>query len=237
MELTTEEIRTLRRSVEQTRKEVRVDNLAGDQRELVAAFARKLDDVPADMIEKLKKIVFESREPDVPFERRRRGIVVPPMSTEKLRQFAEKVRDVFVARNQIEFPIMEVLEFRLQRIFPDFVLDVQDEETMGDDEGRVLAGGNAIIFRADVYRGACRGNRRDRFTACHEFAHFLMHREVKLARARDDSDKIYVDSEWQADEFAGTLLMSPRHVHLFHDADTAADACNMNPAASRVMLL
>ncbi len=235
MELSADEIRLLRRAAEQTRKEVRVDSLASEQRELVAAFARKLDDVPEDVIERLKKIVFESQNPEVPFARRRRGIVVQPITTLRLRQFAEKVRDVFIDISQVEFPIMNVLEFRLQKIFPDYVLDVQDAEVMGDDEGRVLAGSNTIIFRTDVYEGACNGNRRDRFTACHELAHFLMHRDVKLARARDDNDKIYVDSEWQADEFAGTLLMSPRHLHLFDSSDVAADACNMNPAAARVM--
>lgn len=235
MNLNPEEIRRLRRAAERTRKEVRVDSLSGNQRELVAAFARKLDDVPDDIIEKLKTIVFKSEGPERPFERKRRGIIVPPMSTEKLRRFAEQIRDVFVKSDRIDFPIMDVLEFKLQKIFPDFVLDIHDEEAMGDDEGRVLAGSDAIILRADVYCGACRGERRDRFMACHEFGHYLMHRGVVLARARGDGDKIYQDSEWQADEFAGTLLMSPRHVNLFNSAEEAAEACKMNPAASRVM--
>ncbi|TIU89762.1 MAG: ImmA/IrrE family metallo-endopeptidase [Mesorhizobium sp.] len=235
MELTAEETRRLRAAAERTRKEVRVDNLRGEQRELVAAFARKLDDVPSDLMEALKKIVLKSIGGDVPFFRKRRGIIVPPMSTEKLRRFAEKIRDVFVVNDQVEFPIMDVLEFQLSKILPDFFIDVETPEVMGEDEGRVFAGSNSIVFREDVYTGACRGNRRDRFTACHEFAHFLMHRDVKLARAREDGDKIYLDSEWQADEFAGTLMMSPRHLKQFADAEAAAAACNMNPAAARVM--
>jgi len=235
MELSADEIRRLRGAAEKTRKEVRVDNLRGEQRELVAAFARQLDDVPNDLLEALKKIVLKSMGEELPFFRKRRGIVVPPMSTNKLRNFAEKIRDVFVPDDQLEFPIMDVLEFRLNKILPDFFLDVETAEVMGADEGRVLAGSNSIILREDVYEGACRGVRRDRFTACHEFAHFLMHREVKFARAREDTDKIYTDSEWQADEFAGTLMLSSRHLHLFADADAAAEACKMNPAAARVM--
>lgn len=235
MDLTAEEIRGLRRAAERTRKEVRVDNLAGEQRELVAAFARKLDEVPDEIIEKLKTIVLKSIGSEIPFERKRRGIIVPPMSTEKLRRFAEQVRGLFVGDDKIDFPIMDVLEFKLQKIFPDYFIDVQDEDVMGEDEGRVLAGSNSIILRTDVYAGACRGDRRARFTACHEFGHYLMHRGVVLARARGDGDKIYQDSEWQADEFAGTLLMSPRHLHLFQCAEQAAEACKMNPAAGRVM--
>jgi len=34
-----------------------------------------------------------------------------------------------------------------------------------------------------------------------------------------------VIAEWQADTFAGTLLMSPRHLSKFRDSDEAADAC------------
>lgn len=235
MDLSAEEIRRLRGAAEKTRKEVRVDNLRGEQRELVAAFARKLDDVPNDLMEALKKIVLKSIGEEAPFFRKRRGIVVPPMSTEKLRRFAEKIREIFVPDDQVEFPIMEVLEFRLHKVMPDFFVDIGTAAEMGEDEGRVLAGSNSIILREDVYEGACRGNRRDRFTACHEFAHFLMHRDVKFARSREDTDKIYTDSEWQADEFAGTLMLSSRHVHLFADPDAAAEACKMNPAAARVM--
>lgn len=235
MDLSAEEIRLLRGAAEKTRKEVRVDNLRGEQRELVAAFARQLDDVPNDLMEALKKVVLKSIGGEQPFLRKRRGILVPPMSTSKLRGFAEKIREVFVSDDQVEFPIMDVLEFKLGKILPDFFLDIETAEAMGPDEGRVLAGSNSIVLREDVYKGACEGNRRDRFTACHEFAHFLMHREIKFTRSREDTDKIYTDSEWQADEFAGTLMLSSRHVHLFADSDAAAEACKMNPAAARVM--
>jgi hypothetical protein len=65
---------------------------------------------------------------------------------------------------------------------------------MGDDEGRVVAGSLAIALREDVYEGAWMGDRRARFTASHELAHFLLHREVTLMRARDDDDKIFRDN-------------------------------------------
>lgn len=160
---------------------------------------------------------------------------VPPRSTQVLRNFAEKVRDIFVEPAQIDFPIMNVLEFRLSQLLPGFVFDVQDREAMGHDEGRVLAGSNTLILREDIYRGACNGVGRDRFTACHELAHYLLHREVGFSRTRDDGDKIYCDAEWQADTFAGTLLMSPRHLSLHSCPDSAADACQMTPVAARVM--
>lgn len=235
MDLSAAEIRDLRRAADRTKKEVKVETLPEDQRELVAAFARKLDEVPPALMAQLKKTILKSSDGEIPFQRKRRGIVVPPMSTQAIRSFADQVRTAFVDDEQIEFPIMDVLEFRMGLIFDDFYLDVRDEEHMGEDEGRVIANQNAIALRVDVYEGAWFGNGRDRFTACHEFAHYLMHRTVTMPRTRSDADKIFCDAEWQADTFAGTLLMSPRHLHRFHDADDAAGHCKMTPAAARVM--
>jgi transcriptional regulator with XRE-family HTH domain len=235
MDLSAPEIRILHRAADQARKEVRLDKMPAEQREIVAAFARRLDEIPTEMMSALKKVVLKSQFGETPFERKRRGLLVPPLSTKVIRDFAEKVRSVFVEDENIEFPIMDVMEFRLDLIFNGFYVDVRDSEYMGDLEGRMLSGENGIALREDVYVGAWTGNRRDRFTVCHEFGHFLMHRTVTMARARDDSDKIFCDSEWQADTFAGTLLMSPRHLPLFEGPEHAAGLCNMNPAATRTM--
>ncbi len=235
MNLTPAEIRTLRRAADQARRELRLDKMPAEQRELVAAFARRLDDIPPDIMRALKKVVLKSLVGEIPFERKRRGLLVPPLSTKTIRTFADQVRSVFVDDTTIEFPIMDILEFRLSSLFEGFYIDVRDEEYMGDLEGLMIGGGVCLALREDVYIGAWAGNRRDRFTVCHEFGHFLMHRAVTMARARDDADKIFCDSEWQADTFAGTLMMSPRHLPLFNSPEHAADLCNMNPAATRTM--
>lgn len=102
MDLTTEQLSLLRRGADQTRKTIKIEKLPEDQRELVAAFARRLDKVPAEMMAQLKKIVLKSSSGEAPFHRNRRGIVVPPMSIELLRGFADKVRTAFVEEDQIE---------------------------------------------------------------------------------------------------------------------------------------
>ena len=235
MELTTEELAILRKAADRTRKEVKIERLPEDQRELVAAFARRIDKVPADLMARLKNVVLKSTDHEQPFHRSRRGIVVPAMSTKTLRGFADQVRSVFVSKETIEFPIMDVIEFRMQMIFDGFYIDVRDKESMGEDEGRVVGGTTALALREDVYEAAWNGDGRARFTASHELGHFLMHRTVTMARTRDDTDKIFCDAEWQADTFAGTLLMSPQHLGHFTDSDHAADECKITRAAARVM--
>jgi transcriptional regulator with XRE-family HTH domain len=235
VDLSSGELRELRSAAEKTRKEVRVERLKEDQRELVAAFARRIDELPSDLIEQLKKKVLESIAGETPFQRNRRGFFVPPRSAPWLRQYANNVRAVFDCEKRFDFPIIEVLEHKVHKLFPDFAFDIQDHAAMGKDEGRVPIGKCELILRADVYEAACRNDGRARFTACHEFLHFLLHREVAFARARDDSDKIYCDSEWQADEFAGALLVSPVHVNLFSSPDDAANKCIVSKAAAAVM--
>lgn len=235
MELSTEQMSDLRKAADRTRKHITIERLPEDQRELVAAFARRLDKIPADMMAELKKIVLKSSDGDQPFHRQRRGIVVPPMSTENLRGFAEKVRSAFVEEDEVEFPIMDIIEFRLGVVFDGFYIDIRDKESMGEDEGRVIGGTKGLALREDVYEGAWKRNGRDRFTACHELGHFLMHRTITMARTREDTDKIFCDAEWQADTFAGTLLMSSRHLGKFTDPDNAADSCGMTEGAAKVM--
>jgi len=233
LELSTEELSGIRKSVDRTRKEVRVDDKKEDDRELIAAFARRLDEIPQDDLDKLKNLLLKSKDDEVPFERKRRGIVVPPQKTKTIRLFADKVRSTFIPDDRIDFPIVEIIEFRIaQFVDQNFVFDVQERSEMADDEGRVPIGGCALILRRDVYDGACSGNRRHRFTAAHELGHYLMHRHISLARARDEFDKIYTDSEWQADTFAGTLMMSPRHAINFSCPEEMADSCLTSSAAA-----
>ncbi len=69
---------------------------------------------------------------------------------------------------------------------------------------------HTIIVRQDVYDVACEGVRRDRFTLAHELGHYLLHPNPGLARQAPvarESIPVYRSSEWQADYFAGSLLM------------------------------
>jgi Zn-dependent peptidase ImmA (M78 family) len=123
----------------------------------------------------------------------------------------------------------------MPKMLSGFHIDVCDEDIMGDDEGRVEAGSDYIMLRTDGYDAACDGQGRARFTVCHEFGHFLLHRAITMARSRQDHHPVYRDSEWQADFFAGCLLMSKNHLSRFRDSDDAARRCGMSREAARVM--
>ena len=67
------EHRELRAAKEKTKKEVSVEHLPPEGRELVAAFARNSGELPSELLEKIRKVVLKSVAGDVPFRRKRRG--------------------------------------------------------------------------------------------------------------------------------------------------------------------
>jgi Zn-dependent peptidase ImmA (M78 family)/transcriptional regulator with XRE-family HTH domain len=234
LELPESEEAELQRAADKTRTTVHVDNLQADDRRLVASFARRVNALPPEVLENLKKFL-KSLTGELPFRRRRNGVLVPPMSRSAIREFADQVRGVFTKDEQIKLPIIEILEFAMPRIFDGFYVDICDAKIMGDDEGRVEADSNCIMLREDVYDAACSGQGRARFTVCHEFGHFLLHRKIVMARSRQEHHHVYRDSEWQADFFAGCILLSKKHLSQFRDPDDAAKRCGMSREAARVM--
>ncbi len=239
LRLSEKEVTALRRARDRTKPEVSVEALPGDDRELVAAFARHLgeENVDSELVDRLRaRIGLKSRAGEHPFERKRRGMRVAPKSKQSLREIAEMVRSTFTMKDQVMFPIMDVLDGKLRGVFNDYDLHVLEYDEMGDYEGLVVAGDPVLRLRNDVYESACNGDGRARFTACHELAHYLLHRKLAMARMRDDSEPIYQDSEWQADVFAGGLLMSHQHVADFASVTQAANDCGMSIAAARYQL-
>lgn len=235
LNLNATELKALNSAKEQTRKEVKVEHLRGDQRELIAALARRLDDMPPSLIEDLRKKVLKSGRDEIPFQRKRRGMLVSPMSNATIENLAEKVRNVFCHLGRYDFPIIDVIEKRLRGLEPRFTYDVRDSYEIDGDEGRVIPGQHLLILRTDVYEGACRGEARPRFTACHELGHYIMHHELTLSRATTDEDPIYRDAEWQADTFAGMLMLCRRHAAELTGPEEAAPKCGMSSHAARVM--
>lgn len=147
---------------------------------------------------------------------------VPAASRQMIRQAAEVVRRI--AEQQLGasgpyLPIIEVIEWVLPKLDPQFIFCVAEEEEMGEDHGLTIPSQHLIKLRSDVYERACSGHGRDRSTAAHELGHYILHENVGLPRRMRESElPSYRSSEWQANCFAGELLVCARFVSA---ADTA----------------
>lgn len=138
-------------------------------------------------------------------------VQVPPLSRRKIRAQADSVRSSLKITEPY-FPLMEVVEFSLPRAIDAFTLEVWSAEEMQKSYGsgtHAMTYPNELrmILREDVYRGARKDAGRDRFTVAHEFGHLVLHQFVGMARRLPTELLAFENSEWQADAFAGELLM------------------------------
>jgi len=110
------------------------------------------------------------------------------------------------------FDVVQFLEYKLHLIFPEFHLEIVEYSEMPFKYAEALPETKCIRIREDVYDGAVEGNARDRFTLAHEIGHLWLHRPGKIRLARSHNKENippYKCPEWQANTFAGELLVPP----------------------------
>ncbi|WP_257164715.1 ImmA/IrrE family metallo-endopeptidase [Bradyrhizobium sp. SRS-191] len=136
----------------------------------------------------------------------------PARSGDNIESLADAVRQAFNLTHQDFFPVVPFVELGLQHMQPGIEFDIVEGDLLGARMGAVNPLTGAFMIREDVYEGAVRHEPRHRFTVAHEAGHALMHVGT-LNRVPIPGAKIltYCDPEWQANRFAGALLM-PRHL-------------------------
>ena len=132
---------------------------------------------------------------------------VSPRSTDDIAATAQSIRTQLGVENEPYFNVIGLLEDLLYQEWDQIRFEVCDYAEMEGAEGHTCPQGTFIALREDVYRDACRGDGRARFTVAHELGHLVLHTNQPLRRATHGELKPYLSSEWQADMFAAQLLM------------------------------
>lgn len=131
-----------------------------------------------------------------------RGCKVPPRSILEIRNIAEQLRALIG-----NIPIGKFLDILLAEGLLDVVPD-NDQRLARKVEAVYSPEDKCIRLRDRDYEACVLGtNPRSIFTFWHEFGHFVLGHERSFSRDESRSHKIYEDSEWQADTFAGEYLM------------------------------
>lgn len=137
-----------------------------------------------------------------------KGYRVRPKSRRDIEYIASLVRKYFCSETEPFFPIMDVLEKRIQELIPDFELHIEPDGSL-EGKARALTFPNEhiIMVEESVYLGALAGCGMDRTTLAHELGHLFMHPAVSFAKQFESTSvKTYENSEWQSDVFGGELL-------------------------------
>lgn len=162
------------------------------------------------------------------------SIKVPASSRKQIRQAAEITRLVLEkihGNESLYLPIVEMLEFDLPKIDPDYSFEVWSKNRMQSNHGLTITSEKTIILREDVYERALEGHGRDRMTAAHELGHYILHSNVDITFARADAQlKSYEDSEWQANCFGGEILVpfSRKEILIEKTVQEIADLCGVS---------
>ncbi len=158
----------------------------------------------------------------------------PPLSRKDIRNIANKVRRRLQMESNPVFPILALLETLTYRGI--IRLEILPKEIMGTKLGETFPSEKLIRLREDVYNDAADGKGYARATAAHELFHFITHKENSLSLCRtikeQKSRAKCEDPDWQADCFAGELLVSKELVVGMSPEQIVA-YCKVSPAMAR----
>jgi len=162
---------------------------------------------------------------------------VPPRRRDEIIEAAVALRQALRITNPM-FPILQVVEVLLPQIDPDFSFEVKEHAELGDQHGLTRPELKEMLIREDVYEGARNGVGRDRFTIAHELGHYLLHNEPGLARTLKPrgSFPVYKCAEWQANSFAGALLIPTDVAQALRNPHAIAETCGVSVDAATVQL-
>lgn len=160
-----------------------------------------------------------------------------PLSRENLRNYAYQIRKELGLEKEYYFPIVEFLEL-MPEIFTNFTYEiVSDDELDYRKFAETDVENEKIFIKESVYDKACQGSGLDRFTIAHEIGHYLLLSVsgVKFART-SVKPKTYENPEWQAEAFAGELLI-PHHLIKKSDTpETIVKKCGVSYSAAKTQL-
>jgi len=162
-------------------------------------------------------------------------VIAEPTQRVKLRALANILREHSGYKDELYFPIVQFIEHKMPRLFPDFHLEIITESDFPSDiHGYTAIEERAIMIREDIYHGAISGKGRDRMTLAHEVGHYvlLVAKGFKFYRNFEDTQvEAYRDPEWQAKALAGELLC-PYHLISSMTPLKIASACGVSNEAA-----
>lgn len=139
-----------------------------------------------------------------------RGYLVLPSSIDKIRSIAARARNVLSLPNgpiNMESFLEQLVKFG---ITVDVIDDVEVPGFLTHSEACCIPESATIYITAQTYEKACNNDSRTLFTVFHELGHLILMHSRQFHRnqnTKQTKPTPYMDSEWQADQFAAEILM------------------------------
>lgn len=155
--------------------------------------------------------------------------IVPPLDRNMIRKDIYHLRSILGLKDAMYFPIMEVLEWTIPQIDPEFYVEPVPDEKLIGMYAETIPEQHTIRVKQSVYDAAYRGLPWARKIMAHELAHYIYHDGKHVAYAKAIPGKQIpkqFSPEYQADVFAAELL-APLHLIRGMAPRTVAKLCGV----------
>ena len=159
-----------------------------------------------------------------------------PVSRQWIRGMVRYIREQTGTQNDIYFDVVRFLEVQLPQMIEDFSVEIVKVSSMLNKVGETFPAECKIFIREDIYEKAINGDGYARYGIAHEIGHLLINDidSISLCRMEEGEKlKAYEDPEWQADCFAGELLMYHPLVKNLSAREIAVK-CGVTPKAASI---
>ena len=136
-----------------------------------------------------------------------------PLSVKDIADIARRVREDYKIKNGDCFPILEYINYLYdQELLGIAILDDNDPYLDKDTPAVYNAADNFIYLKESVINEIECENYRSNFTLAHELFHYLQNQILNFTFEEVEDRKTYEDPEWQANCFAGELLLPDEYL-------------------------
>lgn len=162
---------------------------------------------------------------------------VPPLSKSDIEGMADVVRRTFHQHKPM-LDVVRLLELGFSGVGTMLTYRIVSRAEAGPRMGYVDPVNRTLNIREDVYEGMLKQIGFDRFTVCHEIGHALLHGHLHTLNRVSSSMSVpaYKSAEWQANYFAGALLMPRKMLELGSSPREVAIRFGVTDSAARVRL-
>lgn len=131
-----------------------------------------------------------------------------PLSVKDIAEIARRVRADYKIKDEDCFPILDYIRYLYdQELIGILILDDNDPYLDKNTPAVYNACDNFIYLKESVINEIESGNYRSNFTLAHELFHYLQNQILNFTFEEVEVRKTYEDPEWQANCFAGELLL------------------------------
>lgn len=168
------------------------------------------------------------------------GNKVAAMSSEAIMRKASETRGMIQRVLNDDSAYLDVLHFLEKLHNCELIqLEVVEFDELPNEYAITIPSQKIIKLRADTYQSADKREARGRFTVAHELGHLILHAHTtpQFAFSQAPSNHPYnEDVEWQANEFAGWLMVDPERTDLLKTPRMCSDSFGISLESSQYML-